>query len=123
LLRGFARLISGSTICHVAPRTFMKPDDDETDVYAGTPAPTGDQRPSLVNPEKPIREDISADEIRDVLKLESNATCGFARETYKCALQIAPGGLPASFENGPPRRHRALFYGDARGAGEASPHR
>ena len=90
---------------------------------AGATVPTPDQQPSLVNPEKPVPENTTADEIKTLLKLEPNATCGFVRETYKSALSIAPGGLPAPFDKGRPARHRALFHGDARGAGEAPPHR
>ena len=40
---------------------------------------------------------MTAVEIRDLLKLEPNQTCGFVRVTYKSALEIAPGGLPAPF--------------------------
>ena len=56
----------------------------------------------LVNPAKPMPENVTADEIRAVLKLEPNATCGFVRETYKSDLKIAPGGLLAPFEDGRP---------------------
>ena len=45
---------------------------------------------------------VTADEIKTLLKLEPNATCGFVRETYKSDLMIAPGGLPAPFEDGRP---------------------
>jgi predicted cupin superfamily sugar epimerase len=41
--------------------------------------------------------DVTADAIRNLLKLEPNATCGFVRETYRSALSTAPGGLPAPF--------------------------
>jgi predicted cupin superfamily sugar epimerase len=40
---------------------------------------------------------LSADEIRDLLRLEANATCGFARVTFLSQQSIAPGGLPAPF--------------------------
>jgi hypothetical protein len=43
---------------------------------------------------------VKADGIKALLRLEPNQTCGFVRETYKSALQIAPGGLPAPFANG-----------------------
>lgn len=43
-----------------------------------------------------------ADEVRELLKLEPNQTCGFVRVTYKSALEIAPGGLPAPFADGRP---------------------
>jgi predicted cupin superfamily sugar epimerase len=46
--------------------------------------------------------DMTADEIRSLLELEPNATCGFVRETYRAAEVIAPGGLPAPFADGRP---------------------
>jgi predicted cupin superfamily sugar epimerase len=72
-------------------------------------APTGDQQPSLINPEKPMPENVTADQIRDRLKLEPNETCGFVRETYKSALSIAPGRLPSPFERGRPAG-TALYF-------------
>jgi len=56
----------------------------------------------LVNPAKPMLDNVSAGEIKSLLKLEPNQTCGFVRETYKSDLAIAPGGLPAPFESGRP---------------------
>jgi predicted cupin superfamily sugar epimerase len=56
----------------------------------------------LVNPAKPMPDSVTADEIKTLLKLEPNATRGFVRETYKSDLMIAPGGLPAPFEDGRP---------------------
>jgi predicted cupin superfamily sugar epimerase len=64
---------------------------------------------SLVNPGKPMPEDVTAAQIRDLLKLEPNQTCGFVRDTYRSALTIAPGGLPAPFETGRPLG-TALFF-------------
>jgi predicted cupin superfamily sugar epimerase len=49
-----------------------------------------------------MADDLSADEIRTLLKLEPNATCGYVRETYLSKLSIAPGGLPAPFADGRP---------------------
>ncbi len=68
-------------------------------------APAGASEPEpqpLVNPAKPMPDTVTADEIKTLLKLEPNATCGFVRETYKSDLMIAPGGLPAPFEDGRP---------------------
>ena len=56
----------------------------------------------LVNPAKPMPDNVTAEEIKAVLKLEPNQTCGFVRETYKSDMAIAPGGLPAPFQNGRP---------------------
>jgi uncharacterized protein len=78
-------------------------------VHAEGSALTPGQQPSLVNPEKPMPDNVTADEIKDLLKLEPNATCGFVRETYKSALQIAPGGLPAPFDKGRPAG-TALYF-------------
>lgn len=44
-----------------------------------------------------MARDLTPDEIIKLLKLEPNATCGFVRDTYKSALEIAAGGLPAPF--------------------------
>jgi predicted cupin superfamily sugar epimerase len=46
--------------------------------------------------------DMTADEIRSLLKLEPNATCGFVRVTFLSKEKIAPGGLPAPFADGRP---------------------
>ena len=68
----------------------------------GSSDPAQDAQLSLVNPEKPMPETVTAEEIRALLKLEPNATCGFVRETYKSELTIAPDGLPAPFADGRP---------------------
>ena len=68
----------------------------------GSSDPAQDAQLPLVNPEKPMPETVTAEEIRALLKLEPNATCGFVRETYKSDLTIAPGGLPAPFADGRP---------------------
>jgi len=46
--------------------------------------------------------ELTADDIRALLDLEPNATCGFVRETYRSALSIAPAGLPGPFADGRP---------------------
>jgi predicted cupin superfamily sugar epimerase len=46
--------------------------------------------------------DLTAEEVRALLALESNVTCGLVRETYRSAQPIAPGGLPAPFAEGRP---------------------
>jgi hypothetical protein len=50
----------------------------------------------------PMNGDMTADEIRSLLKLEPNATCGFVRVTFLSKEKIAPGGLPAPFADGRP---------------------
>lgn len=47
-------------------------------------------------------QDLTADEVRALLNLTPNQTCGFVRLTYTSADEIAPGGLPAPFADGRP---------------------
>jgi len=49
-----------------------------------------------------LSNDLSADEIRTLLQLEPNATCGFVRVTFVSKQSIAAGGLPAPFADGRP---------------------
>jgi uncharacterized protein len=63
----------------------------------------------LVNPAKPMPDTVTADEIKSLLKLEPNATCGFVRETHKSDLTIAPDGLPAPFADGRPLGTALIF--------------
>ena len=49
-----------------------------------------------------MTDDLTADEIRALLKLEPNATCGFVRVTFVSKQSIAAGGLPAPFADGRP---------------------
>ncbi len=46
--------------------------------------------------------DLTAEEVRHLLDLEPNATCGSVRVTFLSRLSIAPGGLPAPFPDGRP---------------------
>src|SRR6266568_3705119 len=50
----------------------------------------------------PMSGELTADEIRSLLKLEPNATCGFVRVTFVSKQSIAAGGLPAPFAEGRP---------------------
>lgn len=52
------------------------------------------------NPVTPVTTatDMTADEVRALLNLEPNATCGFVRETYVAKQKLAAGALPAPFE-------------------------
>jgi uncharacterized protein len=47
-------------------------------------------------------DELTADEIRELLKLEPNATCGFVRVTFLSKQSIMPGGLAAPFADGRP---------------------
>lgn len=49
-----------------------------------------------------MSEELTADEIRKLLQLEPNATCGFVRVTFLSDESIAPQGLPAPFADGRP---------------------
>jgi uncharacterized protein len=47
-------------------------------------------------------DEPTAEEIRKLLALEPNATCGFVRLTYVSKQSIAPAGLAAPFADGRP---------------------
>jgi predicted cupin superfamily sugar epimerase len=49
-----------------------------------------------------MTSELTADDIRGLLKLEANATCGYVRVTFLSQQTIAPGGLPAPFADGRP---------------------
>ena len=49
-----------------------------------------------------MSDDLTADEIRQLLALTPNATCGFVLPTYHTKQAIAPGGLEAPFADGRP---------------------
>lgn len=49
-----------------------------------------------------MADELTADEIRTLLELEPNATCGFVRITYLSSQSIAAGGLPPPFSDGRP---------------------
>jgi len=66
------------------------------------------QRPSR-NPVTQIPDELTADEVRTLLKLEPHATCGFVRVTFMSKERIAPGGLPAPFAAGRPAGS-ALYF-------------
>jgi len=50
----------------------------------------------------PVSDDFNADEIRKLLDLEPNGTCGFVRLTFLSKQSIAAGGLPPPFADGRP---------------------
>ena len=43
-----------------------------------------------------MTNDLTAEEVRALLKLEPHATCGFRRVTFLSKQRIAPGGLPVA---------------------------
>src|SRR5262245_53524444 len=49
-----------------------------------------------------MADELTADEICALLKLEPHATCGFVRMTYLSPQSIAAGGLPPPFSDGRP---------------------
>jgi predicted cupin superfamily sugar epimerase len=59
--------------------------------------------------EKQMTEDLTAEEVRALLKLEPHAMCGFVRVTFVSEKWIAPGGLPAPFAEGRPTGS-ALYF-------------
>jgi uncharacterized protein len=49
-----------------------------------------------------MADELAADDVRKLLDLEPNATCGFVRITYVSPQSIAAGGLPSPFGDGRP---------------------
>jgi predicted cupin superfamily sugar epimerase len=56
-----------------------------------------------------MTNDLSAEDVRALLKLEPHATCGYVRVTFISNQRIAPGGLPAPFLDGRPAGS-ALYF-------------
>jgi predicted cupin superfamily sugar epimerase len=56
-----------------------------------------------------MTNDLTAQELRQLLKLEPHATCGFVRVTFISKQRIAPGGLPPPFIDGRPAGS-ALYF-------------
>jgi predicted cupin superfamily sugar epimerase len=54
-------------------------------------------------------DDLTAEEVRRLLKLEPHATCGFVRVTFISDRHIIPGGLPPPFADGRPAGS-ALYF-------------
>ena len=83
----FARrsLLQGAALAGAAVLAPSKPAQSQTEPKAAT-----------------TTDELSPDEIRDLLKLEPNATCGFVRISFIARQTIAPGGLPAPFADGRP---------------------
>ena len=53
--------------------------------------------------------DMTAEDVRRLLDLTPNATCGYVRVTFISKERIAPGGLPAPFADGRPMGS-ALYF-------------
>jgi len=58
-----------------------------------------------------MTNDLSAEDVRALLKLEPHATCGFVRIIFISNQRIAPGGLPAPFLDGRPAGSALYFMG------------
>ena len=59
--------------------------------------------------EKQMIDNLTAEEVRGLLKLEPHATCGFVRVTFVSEKRIAPGGLLPPFDDGRPAGS-ALYF-------------
>jgi len=86
------------------PEATSQPPSGATPVFSPD-APSS----SLVHPGKPMPDDVPAKRIRDLLKLEPDRRFGYARDSYRSALYVAPRGLPEPFETGRPLG-TALFF-------------
>jgi predicted cupin superfamily sugar epimerase len=56
-----------------------------------------------------MHQGMSYEDVKRLLKLEPNATCGYVRVTFMSKERIAPGGLPAPFQSGRPMGS-ALYF-------------
>jgi predicted cupin superfamily sugar epimerase len=65
---------------------------------AAVPGGAAAQRSPGAEETQPMTGSLTADEIRTLLGLQPNQTCGYVRETYKSALQLGAGALPTPFE-------------------------
>jgi hypothetical protein len=65
--------------------------------------------------------DMTADDVLKLLKLEPNATCGFVRETYRAQPADRAGRIAGAVRRRPPAGLGAVLHGDAAGAGAAAP--
>jgi predicted cupin superfamily sugar epimerase len=85
----------------IGRRNFLK---RATFVSAAVVAPglAANAQPPSKNPVIHTSNDLTADEVRTLLKLEPHATCGFVRVTFMSKDRIASGGLPAPFAAGRP---------------------
>jgi len=92
----------------VARRSFLK-GATVAGAAALTPAVAGNAQTAAQPKDPHMADDPTADEIRALLQLEPNATCGFVRITYLSKQQIAPGGLPEPFADGRPMGS-ALYF-------------
>jgi predicted cupin superfamily sugar epimerase len=63
---------------------------------------TSDVRRWTFHVQEKMPDNLTAAEIRALLKLEPHATCGFVRVTFVSPQRIAPGGLPPPFAEGRP---------------------
>jgi predicted cupin superfamily sugar epimerase len=69
---------------------------------AGNAQPSRKAAPAAKSKVAAMSDDLSADDVRQLLQLEPNATCGFVRVTFLSKQSIAAGGLPAPFAEGRP---------------------
>jgi len=85
----------------IGRRNFLK---RATFVSAAVVAPglAANAQRSSKNPVTQTSNELTADEVRNLLKLEPHATCGFVRVTFMSKERIASGGLPAPFAAGRP---------------------
>ena len=85
----------------IGRRNFLK---RATFVSAAVVAPglAANAQRSSKNPVTQTSNELTADEVRNLLKLEPHATCGFVRVTFMIKERIAPRGLPAPFAAGRP---------------------
>ena len=67
------------------------------------------------------RSDMTADEVRTLLDLEPNATCGYVRVTFMSHAAHRAGRIAGAVRGRAADGLGAVFHADAAGAGEAAP--
>jgi predicted cupin superfamily sugar epimerase len=66
-------------------------------------------QPQPLRGDAAMADDMTAEDVRKLLELTPNATCGYVRVTFVSKQRIAPGGLPAPFAEGRPAGS-ALYF-------------
>jgi predicted cupin superfamily sugar epimerase len=88
------------------------PDHSRRDIMAGAAlagAAALTSSPDAMAQGTSMHQGMSYDDVRKLLNLEPNATCGYVRVTFVSPQRIAPGGLPAPFADGRPMGS-ALYF-------------
>jgi predicted cupin superfamily sugar epimerase len=73
------------------------------------PGAAAAQRSPVAEETQPMTGSLTAEEIRVLLGLQPNQTCGYVRETYRSALELGAGALPPPLDAARPTGS-ALYF-------------